>query len=184
MQQALAELGPVKAPDDLALRLRVALSQQQSRTAAHFFQQLQVRWENTIGPFLLQASAGLASAVVLLGTIALLIGVVATPEPLVANDDPLGAITSPHYLYSAVVPDNIAATQSEREMDGTVVVQAYVNGSGRIYDYRIVSGAQDAKTRSQLESLLLFSVYEPARVFGQPVRGQVILSFAGISVRG
>ncbi len=160
------------------------MRQERAKTAVHFFERMQVRWENTIGPFILQASAGLASAIVLLGTIGLLIGVVATPEPLVANDDPLGAVTSPHYLYSAVAPDNIAEAQGAHGIDGTVVVEAYVNGSGRIYDYRIVSGAEDARTRSQLESLMLFSVYEPARIFGQPVRGQVILSFAGISVRG
>jgi hypothetical protein len=30
---------------------------------------------------------------------------------------------------------------------------------------------------------LLFSVFEPARVFGQPVRGLAVMSFTGISVR-
>jgi hypothetical protein len=32
--------------------------------------------------------------------------------------------------------------------------------------------------------VLLFSRFEPARFFGQPVRGLAVLSFAGVSVRG
>jgi hypothetical protein len=32
--------------------------------------------------------------------------------------------------------------------------------------------------------MLLFSVFEPARRFGQPVRGLAVLSFSGVSVRG
>jgi hypothetical protein len=64
------------------------------------------------------------------------------------------------------------------------VVQAFVNGEGRVYDYVIVSGNADAKTRSQLEDMLLFSVFAPAQAFDQPVRGTVVLSFAGVSVPG
>jgi hypothetical protein len=53
-----------------------------------------------------------------------------------------------------------------------------------VYDYRIVSGPNDALTRSQVENLLLFSRFAPARFFGQPVRGLAVLSFSGVSVRG
>jgi hypothetical protein len=65
-----------------------------------------------------------------------------------------------------------------------VVVKAFVNGEGRVYDYKILSGNADYKTRSQLEDTLLFSVYAPAQVFGQPVRGTVLLSFSSVPVRG
>jgi hypothetical protein len=32
--------------------------------------------------------------------------------------------------------------------------------------------------------MLLTSRFEPARFFGQPVRGLAVLSFSGVSVRG
>jgi len=67
---------------------------------------------------------------------------------------------------------------------GPVVVEVYINGHGQMYDYRIVSGPNDPQTRSQVENLLLLSRFEPARFFGQPVRGLAVLSFSGISVRG
>jgi hypothetical protein len=65
-----------------------------------------------------------------------------------------------------------------------VVVEAYVNREGRVYDYRIISGPNTRQSRAQIENLLLFSVFEPARVFGEPVRGVAVLYFSGISVQG
>ena len=56
-------------------------------------------------------------------------------------------------------------------LSGPVVVEAYVNSEGYVYDYRIVSGPTDAATRNQVENLLVLSKFAPARFFGQPVRG-------------
>jgi len=178
-QRMLADLGPAKAPPDLALRLRVAISQEKTHSPKQNLARWQVRWQNTVAPFLLQASAGLASAILLIGTVGLLVGAVAAPEPASAGDQPLGDASSPHFLYS-----NLAATSSIGDRDNPVIVEAYVNGSGRVYDYTIVSGPNDARTRSQVENELLFSVFEPARFFGQPVPGLVVLSFSGVSVQG
>ena len=206
MQQALGDLGPVKAPQDLALKLRVALSQERNRTARNSLERWQVKWQNTVAPFLLRASAGFASAVLLLGSAALLIGAFTSPEPVEARDDPSSAATSPRFLYSMIesnAPQSIGAeTKAQRpgESDArsdvrpsviatensanSVVVEAYVNDSGRVYDYKIISGPDDAVSRAQIENLLLFSVFEPARVFGEPVRGVAVVSFSGISVQG
>lgn len=177
-QQMLASLGPAKAPSDLALKLRVAISREKTHTPRQSLARWQVRWQNTVAPFLLQASAGLASAVLLIGTVGLLVGAVAVPETAMAGDQPLGNASSPHFLYSA------ASTSSIGDRGNPVVVEAYVDGSGRVYDYEIVAGPNDAHTRSQVENQLLFSVFAPARFFGQPVRGLVVLSFAGVSVQG
>ncbi len=178
-QVALASLAPLKAPDDLALRLRVAISKERARTPRNLLPALKVRWQNTFAPLLLQASAGFASTVLLMGTVALLIGMFAQPEPLAARDVPLGMASNPHFLYNSVEPEAVPIGGR----DNPVIVEAYINGGGRVYDYHIVSGPNDAGTRSTLENLLLFSVFEPARVFGQPVRGLAVLSFTGVSVR-
>lgn len=191
MQSALAEVGPAKAPADLALRLRVAISQEESKTARHSLERWQVRWKNTMAPFLLRASAGFASAVLLLGSAALLVSAFASPQPVEARDTSDDAATSPHFLYSLLAsstPGTPAAAANHGAPGDTattsVVVEAYVNSAGRVYDYRIISGPDTAATRAQIENLLLFSVFEPARVFGEPVRGVAVLSFSGISVQG
>jgi hypothetical protein len=95
------------------------------------------------------------------------------------KDEPLGMATAPHLLYLSS-----AADTDELGASAPVVVEAYVNDEGQVYDYRILSGPTDAATRSQVENMLLFSVFAPARFFGQPVRGLAVLSFSGVSVRG
>lgn len=179
-QASLAALGPVAEPKDLLLRVRVAVSKERARRNKSPFQSWNVAWQNTVGPFLLQAAAGFASAVLLLGTVVVLVGLVAQPQSAHAGDEPLGNATAPRLLYSlnGTGDNDIAA------LPGPVVVEAYVNRSGQVYDFRIVSGPSDPATRAQVENLLLESVFEPARFFGQPVRGLAVVSFSGISVRG
>lgn len=181
VQSSLATLGPVPEPADLPLRIRVAVSQEQARSRRSIFTAWELAWKNTVGPFLLQAGAGFASAVLLLGTIAVLVTMFAQPEAAQATpDEPLGNATAPHLLYFS----NAQGNNQADEISSPVVVEAYVNDEGEVYDYRIVSGPTDAVTRSQLVNILLFSRFEPARFFGQPVRGLAVLSFSGVSVRG
>lgn len=181
-QAFLAALGPVPEPRDLLLRVRVAVSRERARQRKSYFAGWSMIWKNTVGPFLLQAGAGFASAVLLLGTVTVLVGMFARPEVAQAKgDEPLGNATAPRLLYLS------SGSGSSDEMSGLsapVVVEAYVNGEGRVYDYRILSGPTDATTREQVENLLVLSRFEPARFFGQPVRGLAVLSFADVSVRG
>ncbi len=180
-QASLAELGPVPEPEDLVLRIRVAVSQERARSRKSAWQGMSLVWKNTVGPFLLQASAGFASAVLLMGTVILLVTMFTQPESARANpDEPLGMATGPHLLYLS----EGANSNQIGAVSGPVVVEAYVNGAGQVYDYRIVAGPTDSVTRAQVENLLLWSVFEPARRFGQPVRGLAVLSFSGVSVRG
>lgn len=177
LQQTLTSLGSPKAPADLGIKLRLAISHERNRTASFHLARFRVRWDNLFRPLLLQASAGLASAVVLIGGIMLLLGMVAAPQSVMANDEPLGAITAPHFLYSATQARPIETTHDE-----TIVVEAHVNARGQVYDFDIVSGPNDLGVRIQIIDQLLSSVFQPASVFGGPVRGRVVLTFSGISV--
>src|SRR5208282_4036753 len=180
-QAVLASLGSVPEPEDLVLRIRVAVSRERARRDKSVFAGLSLAWRNTVGPFLLQAAAGFASAVLLLGTVTVLVGMFTQPESAQATKDvPLGNATAPRLLSlgGSGSGDEIGASA------GQVVVEAYINSEGTVYDYRIVSGPDDAATRAQVENMLLLSRFEPARFFGQPVRGLAVLSFSGVSVRG
>ncbi len=181
LQFSLGALGPVPEPADLPLRIRVAVSQERARSHRSIFAVWDLAWKNTVGPFLWQAGAGLASATVLLGSVILLVSFFAKPEAAQAiPDEPLGNATAPHLLYFS----NAQGDDAMNSINGPVMVEAYVNDEGQVYDYRILSGPVDSVTRSQVENMLLFSRFEPARFFGQPVRGLAVLSFSGVSVRG
>ncbi len=177
LQRALETVGPLKAPEDLGLKLRLAISHESARRTTTWMDTFTVRWENHLRPMLVQVSAGFASALVLVGSLILLIGVVAAPQAVLANDEPLGALTAPHYLYSTA-PLQPLSTAS----DNTIVVEADVNSSGRVFKYDVLSGRVDPSTATELRDQLLLQVYEPARVFGQPVRSQVLITFSGVSV--
>jgi anti-sigma factor RsiW len=182
MQQALSDLrmtSVTKAPADMSLKLRVAISQQKAKLDSRWIDRFSVSWENAVRPMLIQVSAGFAGTIVLIGSIMLLLGMVAAPEAVMAHDVPLGAMTSPHYLYSAASQRPIVT-----DRDTTIVVEAAVNAIGQVYDYKIVSGPESSEVQNQVAEQLMLSVYDPARVFGSPARGRVIVTFAGISVRG
>lgn len=180
-QVALASLGPVPEPSDLLLRIRVAVSQERARSRKSLLQSWRLAWHNTVGPFVLQAAAGFASAVLLLGTVTVLVGMFTRPEVAQGADEPLGAATAPRLLY---LSSGVGSSDQIRAASEPVVVEAYVNSDGRVYDFRIVSGPKDPTTRSQIQDLLVSSLFEPARFFGQSVRGLAVLSFSGVSVRG
>jgi anti-sigma factor RsiW len=173
-QGLLSALGPAKVPADLALRIRVAVSQQ----ATHNWTQarMESRWDNAIAPFLMQVGAGLASAILLIGIVVLGVGVIAAPPAVLADDEPIQFRTAPHLRYVA------ASANSDIAMLNEVVVQASINTDGQVYDFRIVSGPDTREVRDAVASRLLLSVFEPARTFGQPVNGQAILSFAGMDI--
>ena len=179
MQQALGELRAPKVPSDMGLKLRVAISQMKARRESRWTDRFSVRWDNVLRPLVIQASAGFAGTIVLIGSIVLLLGMVAAPQAVMAHDVPLGAVTVPHYLYSAASERPIVA-----DRDTTIVVEAAINASGQVYDYKIVSGPLSPEVEKQVAEQLMLSVFEPARVFDSPVRGRAIVTFDGISVRG
>ena len=67
-QASLGALGPVPAPKDLGLRIRVALSQELARSRRSPFQGWNLAWKNTLGPFLLLVTVSLILCAVRLKT--------------------------------------------------------------------------------------------------------------------
>src|ERR1035441_5881624 len=91
-EDAILMVGPAKAPADLALQLRVAISHEQARRSARLLDRFWPAWDNAVRPMLVQISAGFAGTVVLVGSIVLLLSMVAAPQEVLANDEPLGAV--------------------------------------------------------------------------------------------
>lgn len=178
LQHTIVTLGTVKAPADLGLKLRVAISQERARSWSGAWDRFSLHWQNVLQPLALQASAGLAGAVLLIGGTLGLLGAMGANTAVQANDEPLGAITAPHYLYSI---DGIHPVMTTH--DGTLVIEAAINSRGEVYDYRVVSGAEeDPATHNEITQRLASSVFQPASVFGLPVRGHVVMTFSGVSV--
>jgi len=177
-QQLLGSLGTKKAPADLALKLRLAVSREVAQARRPRFEGAAVRLQNALNAFMVPATAGLVSAVLIFG---LLLGFFALPAELRASDGdvPLALYTAPELDQSAFGPTlgNMG--------DAAVVVEAYVDANGRVEDYRIVSQPDDAQAvLPQLRNMLILTTFHPALAWGRPTSGTAILSFSKISVKG
>ena len=175
LQRVLTGIGPAKPPADLGLRLRVAISQEKARTTRRRIEAWQVYWENTLSPVLVRGGAGLASATILLGVLALMVG---APSPVAATETTADTTTTPQFLYT------VGGTDSRNAFVPPVLVEVEISNTGRVYDYRIVSGSTTKEVREALDNMLLMSRFTPAQFYGIPVPGRAILSFSGASVRG
>jgi hypothetical protein len=170
----VSSLGRRQAPLDLPLKIRVALSNARSRNALGWFQRYKLRLENAFQGFMFPATAGVLSAVVFFGVLMVLL----VPAQVSANDDVPSTFFTPPRLQVSEYPEE------QLDLDSPVVVEAYVNSSGRVENYRIISGRDDDVVREQLDRALVFCIFVPAQSFGQPVAAKVIMSFSHINVKG
>jgi anti-sigma factor RsiW len=174
-QNLLAGLGHKTPPADLALRIRVAISQQNSARFSRRLQGFLVRLENSVNAFMLPAGAGLVTATVMFGV---LIGFLAVPNKVSANDVPTSLYMPPR-LTSAPFVGSLTIDSAS-----PVVIEAYVDSNGRVADYRIIAGEDTQEVRKQLDRSLIFTVFEPAMSFGQPATGKVVITFSNVDVKG
>ncbi|HUK24589.1 MAG TPA: zf-HC2 domain-containing protein [Terriglobales bacterium] len=179
-QQALTGLGRRKAPPDLALRLRVAISREAARTRRPYMESALLRLQNVVNACMVPAMAGLAATV---AVFALLMGFMAPPLQADEADVPLLLNTAPQLQQSAF--DTSMAT-----MHGdSLVIEAYVDENGRVQDYRILSDSSDPKNlppqvKNMLMDFMTFTTFRPATYMGRPTPGRAVFSFSKVSVRG
>jgi putative zinc finger protein len=170
----LSSLGRKAAPADLALRMRLAISREAAAVQESPFSKLRFRMETALNAFMVPATAGLLSAIVIFG---LLIGFFAIPS--LDNDVPTMLYRPPELAISPFGLSDSISSES-------VVVEAYIDANGRVQDYRIVSSpATDvSEADSELKNMLIFTIFRPATSFGRPTSGRAILSFSRINVKG
>jgi len=172
----LSGVGRKKAPADLSLRLRLAMSREAAQKRISPFETLRFRLQHAFEPFMVPATAGLLSAVVFFG---LLIGFFTVPSN--TNDVPVSTVfyTPPEL---AISPFGL----SENVSSDSVVIEAYIDANGRVQDYRVLS-SPDGKVADidpRIKNMLIFTVFRPATSYGRPTTGKAVLSFSEISVRG
>lgn len=159
-------------PLDLGLKLRVAASHYSVRNQRWLY--LRMRWAAALEAMAVPTAVGTVATLFLF--IALAGGVRSNivNNPMIP-DVPLFGFATPPVLTSA--PDTGVA--------GAVLVEAQVDAAGRVYSYKVISGAHDPQTIDQLNNHLLLSVFQPATtIFGQPTNGSVLVSFGTVDVRG
>lgn len=176
-QQLLTSVARPKAPADLGLKLRLAISREAAIAQRGRFQGLMVRFENSLEALMVPVTAGFLSAVIIFG-IAMVYFV--APSSLKAdNDVPLVMVnTAPELQPSAF-------TMMDSIQDDSLVIEAYVDANGRVQDYRILSDSGDSQeVLPEVKQMLIFTTFRPALSMGRPTASRAVLSFSKINVRG
>jgi anti-sigma factor RsiW len=175
-QQLLSSVGRRKAPDDLTLRLRLAISHEAAHARRPHFEGMGLRLSNAINAFAVPATAGLVSAVAIFG---FLMGFFALPLQADKADVPLRFNTAPRLEQSAF-------QMSLDSIHGdSLVIAAYVDSQGRVQDYRVLSNPDElTDLPSPVKNMLIFARFRPAMSMGSPTSGTAVLSFSKISVKG
>lgn len=175
-RRLVVSLGRKPAPPELALRLKVALSQEVANARRPRWESLLVHWENAFNAIMVPATAGLVTTIIIFG---LLIGFLYPGQLSAANDVPTVLYTPPQLQFA---PFELAMGVANAD---SLIVEAYVGADGRVEDYRILSAPDDMKSLTpQLKNMLIFTTFRPATSFGRPTSSRAILSFSKIQVKG
>jgi len=177
-QQLLLNMSRPKIPADLGLKLRLAISREVAQSKRPPFEGLMVRLENSLQAFMVPATAGFLSALLIFGIA--MVYFVAPASLHAKNDVPLVMVnTAPELEQSAfgLRMDSINAD--------SLVVEAYVDANGRVQDYRILSDTGESnEVLPQVKRMLIFTTFRPALSMGRPTPSRAVLSFSKISVKG
>jgi hypothetical protein len=178
-QRMLVSVGRPKAPEDLGLKLRLAIS----REAAHARRPLQgslVRLENALNAFMVPAAAGFLTSLVIFGVVMAFFYVPTLQAD--SQDVPLVMVNQAPELQQSSFGMNPIN-------DDSLVIEAYIDANGRVQDYRILSDPDNSKElapqqKSMLIDFMTFTTFRPALSMGKPTAGRAVLSFSKISVKG
>jgi len=185
LKQNLRSLPSPTMPAELRMSLRVAASRAAAeRRRSRSFQQLWKAWrgdfklwtDNLMRPFAIPTAGGFASAMVLFSVFASGIGMpMSTTTHL---DVPTGLYTE-------------ASVRSYLPLgfhSGDLVVELTIDDQGRVVDYSLpaLNSPAPRELRRNIENHLLFTQFNPATSFGQPIVGKVRIWFRSskIDVRG
>jgi len=171
-KRLMATLAPHTAPPELALYLKIAVSQQLAARHSRW-EGILVRWENALNAFMFPAAAGLVSAVVIFG---LLIGMLVPVHLSSANDVPTKLYTPPE-MTSA--PFGLEGGTSNGD---ATLVEVVIDSHCRVQDYRVLNSPGELSP--ELKNALIFTRFRPATSFGMPTSGRVVISFSNINVGG
>jgi len=185
LRETLLSAKPLKAPSKLSTGLRVLASKELARQATRESWQarfsdcrssLKVWVDNMMRPFAIPFAGGLASAIVLFGTLVPTFARVYTP----INDVPAGWYTGA--TLEALGPFGMS--------EESVVLDVTIDDQGRMVDYTIPGGKtgpwEDEALRRSIVNNLLFTRFTPANFFGVPTYGKVrvMLRRSQVDVRG
>jgi hypothetical protein len=175
VSQVLRNLPARMPPSGLRTSLRVLASRERQRILAS-----QISWRdrlnlwatNLMRPLALPLAGGIFSTVALFS---ICLGPMYSVRADDSSDIPTGLTTAATVKSTAPLAGSC----------GDVVVDVIVDETGRMVDYKVVSGFNvltSAQIRRSLENRLIFTTFEPVTQFGHATSGKLRLYFRNSEV--
>jgi hypothetical protein len=171
----LGALGPRPVPEAVRLRLKaIAAAEHARRHRPSVWALLRTRMllgvDHAMRRVAIPFAGGVSAAAMLIGSL--------TPT-LMSKRASGNDVATPIYeeAYVSQVPGRMSP---EAPVEEAMLVEVSINPQGRVYDVTVPEG----KLSSELANEILFTTYVPAKVFGQPTQGKVILRRSRITVKG
>ncbi|MGH9717781.1 MAG: anti-sigma factor family protein [Candidatus Acidiferrales bacterium] len=183
----LAGLEGVKAPADLAVRIRINALEHPSRWsgASRRWSRAVLAFQNIWKPLAVPATGGILTALVVFAFVvrSLVMGIpMGGPVP---NDQPLNLVQPAALEQLAPFPVTAIMDATDQGGSGGLMLEATLNAQGQVLYYKILSGPHSTAVQQQIDEIMLFSRFRPELNFGQPTSGgHVFLSFDQVRVRG
>lgn len=186
----LSNVPKATPPPDLAIRIKVAAAQAQSRRGWRarltlIGNRIDILLDNVFRPLTLPATGGFISAILVFVLVFQVLAPGITVRA-VENDVPINLMRPAELLSLSEYPPAWAPEHDlELALPHGLLVDVTVDAQGGMTGYQILSGPHSTDMRHQLDQVLLFSRFSPMLSFGRPTAGgHVILSFSAVHVRG
>jgi len=181
----MSRVNRVSPPTDLALRIRVAVSEARNRESwpQRMWGRAVLVFQNILEPLAVPATGGALTSFLIFALFlqSLLTGV---PLGAVPNDLPTNLLQPARLEVLAPFPV-LDTEEAIPSFSRHLVVEVTVNARGEVVDYEILAGPDAPRLRRSLDQVLLFSRFRPQMSFGRPIPGgRVILNFSEIRVKG
>lgn len=172
-----SQLAPVRPPENLNMRLRLAVYGEMARETwwVRTWRALRAGMKDVFRPLAIRGVGGLAAAMLLF---AVVMPDLWTVRAASLQDVPL------RYLAKGFVAPPAVQMIAPNGIREDVTVVAYINTQGQVYDLEVIYPGEDVQLRSEIAATLLLSEFEPASIFGQPVAGRLMITFTHYTVKG
>jgi len=176
MRNLVAGIEAPPLPEDMVLETRVRLSH---AINDNFQVRLENRLRNLLKPIVVPVVLGTSLTMLLFGV---LLGSLATQSTVLAEDRVGDPPLSP--LFQPVRTDNPNwirfASNDKQDLEEPLTIETHVGDEGRVIDYHVLSGSQNAEVNGWIRQVLSLAQFSPATAFGKPVESTIILTFVAV----
>lgn len=174
VRSELRALPPMPVPDSLRTRLRAVASQEHVRRHRPpvwtlLRMRLRLAVDNLMRPLAIPFAGGVSAAAIIIGS---LTPSLMTPR-FVGND-----VATP--IYEEARMSQVPGRMSPDDLGGDALLEVSIDAQGRVSDLSVPEGT----LTNELANEILFTTYVPAKMFGQPAPGKLLLRRSRITVKG